>query len=133
LDEEAKGILAEQVEATKAGFLAAMDDDINTASAVGKLFDLVKAINSARDSSATQEELDQAQALLKELTGVLGLKLEDEVGDSNADGFIDLLVELRSEVRGRKLYDLSDLIRDRLKELGVVVEDAHGGSTWHYE
>ena len=77
--------------------------------------------------------MQAAQALLKELTGVLGLTLEDEIVDSNADGFIDLLVELRSEVRGRKLYDLSDMIRDRLKALGVVVEDGHGASSWHYE
>lgn len=125
--------LAGQMAATKAGFIAAMDDDINTAGALGKIFDLVKAINTARDCGATQDELQAAQALLQELTGVLGLTLEDQIVDSNADGFIDLLVELRSEVRSRKLYDLSDLIRDRLKALGVVVEDGHGASTWHYE
>jgi len=131
--EEDLAALADQMAATKAGFIAAMDDDINTAGALGKLFDLVKAVNTARDCGATQDELQAAQALLKELTGVLGLTLEDEIVDSNADGFIDLLVELRSEVRGRKLYDLSDMIRDRLKALGVVVEDGHGASSWHYE
>ena len=133
LNEEEKIALKEQVEATKAGFVFAMDDDINTAGALGNLFDLVKAINTARDNGATDDELDAAQVMFKELTGVLGLTLEGENADSNADGFIDLLVELRTEVRGRKLYDLSDLIRDRLKELGVVVEDARGGSTWYYE
>ncbi|MEE4194812.1 MAG: cysteine--tRNA ligase [Anaerolineae bacterium] len=133
LHEEGKAALAQQTEATKAGFIEAMDDDINTAGAVGKLFDLVRAINTARDEGAAQEDLQAAQAMFKELTGVLGLTLESANGDSSADGFIDLLVELRTEVRGRKLYDLSDLIRDRLKALGVVVEDARGGSTWHYE
>ena len=131
--DDEKQALTEQMEQTKEGFITSMDDDINTAGAVGKIFELVKAINRARDNGATQTELDEAQSLLKELTGVLGLKLDNGNTDSNADGFIDLLVELRTEVRSRKLYDLSDLIRDRLNELGVVVEDAHGGSTWHYE
>lgn len=131
--EEEKAALANQMAATKEGFIAAMDDDINTAGALGNLFDLVKAINTARDNGAVQSVLDGAQALLKELTGVLGLTLQDAVVDSNADGFIDLLVELRTEVRSRKLYDLSDLIRDRLKELGVVLEDGRGATSWHYE
>jgi cysteinyl-tRNA synthetase len=43
------------------------------------------------------------------------------------------LVEVRSEVRKQKLWPLSDLIRDRLKELGVTIEDGKQGTTWHWD
>ncbi len=61
--------------AAEQGFLAAMDDDFNTAAAMSHLFDLVRAINQARDAGAGGESLSQAQSKLKELAGVLGLQL----------------------------------------------------------
>jgi cysteinyl-tRNA synthetase len=116
-------------------FAACMDDDINTAGAVSKLFDLVRIINQARDRGAAAQELAFAQAGLLELTGVLGLSLpvEDKNSANAASDFVELLLELRAEVRKRKLYDLSDLIRERLKALGVVIEDSREGSSWHFE
>jgi cysteinyl-tRNA synthetase len=93
---------------------------------------LVKAINTARDSGATNDELQTAQATLRELTGVLGLRLQEKQGTGDADKFIDLLVEVRSEVRKQKLWQLSDLIRDRLKEQGVAIEDTKEGTKWRY-
>ena len=127
--------LAQQGEQTRAHFIAAMDDDINTAGALGHLFELVKAINVARDEGAQDEQLADAQSVLRELTAVLGLRLQedDKAVQGDAAKFIDLLVELRSEVRARKLFDLSDKIRDSLKELGVVIEDSREGSSWHFE
>ena len=52
-----------------------MDDDFNTAGALGHLYDLVKAINTARDAGVAGPQFDQAQAALLELSGVLGLRL----------------------------------------------------------
>ena len=51
---------------------------------------------------------------------------------SNSDGFINLLVEVRTEVRKQKLWAMSDLIRDRLKELGVILEDSKDGTNWRW-
>ncbi len=124
--------LAAQVEATRQGFLDAMDDDFNTPRALGYLFDLVRVINQTRDAGATDEQLAAAQDTLRELTGVLGLRLERAVSGTPADAFIDLLVEVRSELRRQKMWELSDRIRDRLAELGVAVEDSREGSTWHW-
>jgi cysteinyl-tRNA synthetase len=109
-----------------------MDDDFNTPLALAALYELVKAINTARDNNATDDQLQPAQATLRELTGVLGLRLEEKQGLGDADKFIDLLVEVRSEVRKQKLWQLSDLIRNQLKELGVVVEDSKDGTKWRY-
>ncbi|HEY9121883.1 MAG TPA: cysteine--tRNA ligase [Brevefilum sp.] len=126
--------LEEQREITRKGFHDSMDEDFNTAGALGYLFDLARMINQARSEGATAEELRPAQALFKELTGVLGLKLEtSEKAASSADAFIDLLLDLRQELRAKKEYQLSDRIRDDLANLGVILEDTPQGSTWHWE
>ena len=111
-----------------------MDDDFNSAGALGYMFDLVRVINQARDASATQEELKDAQELLEELGGVLGLNLSAAAGGETAAGpFIDLLLEVRKELRKEKLWALSDKVRDDLKALGVLVEDTKDGTSWRWE
>jgi cysteinyl-tRNA synthetase len=125
--------LGQQAIKCEAGFMEAMDDDFNTAGALGNLFDLVRNLNKARDEGATEEHLASAQALLRKLAGVFGLQLAGKRQDDQAVGpFIDLLVELRTEIRKQKLYALSDQIRDRLAELGVTLEDSKQGTTWHF-
>ena len=126
--------LEDQSVQVKESFLEAMDDDFNTASAMRYLFDFVKAINQARDDGADQESLDKAQALLNELTGVLGLDLSvQEVQGGEAEAFIDLLIEIRKKLREEKLWELSDLVRDKLEELNVILEDTAQGTTWHWK
>jgi len=49
-----------------------------------------------------------------------------------SDAFINLLIEVRNEVRKQKLWALSDQIRDKLKELGVTIEDSKDGTTWRW-
>jgi cysteinyl-tRNA synthetase len=124
--------LDEQLETAKRGFIEAMDDDFNTAGALAVIFELVKAINTARDAEATNEQLRPAQDTIRELTGVLGLRLTEKKGSSDSGRFIDLLVEVRSEIRKQKLWALSDLIRDRLKALDVTIEDGKEGTTWRW-
>jgi cysteinyl-tRNA synthetase len=131
---EALAALQTQVEATRRGFSEAMDDDFNTAGALASLFELVRAINGARDAGASPADLEPAQAALKELAGVLGLQLDrPAAGGGQAAPFVDLLVELRSELRKQKLWELSDRLRDRLAELGVILEDSKEGTTWRWK
>jgi cysteinyl-tRNA synthetase len=124
--------LSTQLELTKNGFVSAMDDDFNTAGALGTLFELVRAINTARDGGANQAQLKPAQDALRQFAGIFGLRLNEKTGSEAADKFIHLLVEVRSEVRKQKLWPLSDLIRDRLKELGVTIEDSKEGTQWRW-
>jgi len=121
-----------QGEATQQAFVEAMDDDINTPLALAALSNLVKSINTARDQGATDGQLKPAQAVLRELAGVLGLRLSEKQGSAQADPFVALLVVVRSEVRKQKLWALSDLIRDRLTALGVIIEDGKDGTTWRW-
>lgn len=126
--------LAAQVEKTKSGFIEAMDDDFNSAGALGCLYDLVRVTNQARADGAILAELSTAQALLRELVSVFGLRLEQPAAStSQADPFIDLLVDLRSELRGQKLWALSDMLRDRLSALGVTIEDSKEGTLWRWK
>jgi len=96
------------------------------------LYELVKSINTARDQGAIDAQLQSAQTVLRELGGVLGLRLAEKKGSGDADKMIDLLVEVRAEVRKQKLWALSDLIRDKLKALGVTVEDTKEGTVWRW-
>jgi cysteinyl-tRNA synthetase len=129
---EAASVLASQAEEVREAFTAAMDDDFNSAGALSHLFELTRALNTARDGGATAEQLHPAQEALRELSGVLGLRLVEKTGSSGADEFVDLLVEVRGQVREQKLWALSDTIRDRLKELGVVIEDSKDGTSWRW-
>ena len=126
-------VLDEAAKAARSGFEASMDDDFNSAGALGYLFEFVRIINQARADGATDEQLKPAQDVLEELTGVLGLTLRADKESQAADAFVDLLVEIRQDVRQAKLWELSDKIRDQLAELGVQVEDAKGGSTWYWK
>jgi cysteinyl-tRNA synthetase len=131
---EAAEALKAQMEVTRNGFLEAMDDDFNTAGALGNLFDLVRAINQARDTGASIEILTQARALLLELAGIFGLVLDrPATGGGEAKPFVDLLLEVRSELRRQKLWALSDQVRNSLAELGVILEDGKEGTSWRWE
>ncbi|MGD8552876.1 MAG: cysteine--tRNA ligase [Anaerolineales bacterium] len=135
-EENANGQLAERLNAAavkaREEFTAAMDDDFNTAGALGHLFDLVKAINQGRAAGATQDALEPAQETLIELTGVLGLRLqkEPEAASAEVGPFIELLLKVREELRDQEQYELADSIRARLADLGVTIEDSKGGTVW---
>jgi cysteinyl-tRNA synthetase len=130
---EDKNALKVQMETTQNGFVQVMDDDFNTAGAMGYIFDLVRAINQARDTGMDAVHLQDAQDLLVKLTGILGLRLiRPSTEGQEASPIIDLLVELRSELRQQKNWAMSDKIRDRLLELGITLEDGKEGSTWRW-
>jgi len=114
-------------------FTQMMDDDFNTSAALAALFDLVRQINQLRDAGATASDLEPGQQLLRQLSSVLGLRLDKAAADQQAaDPFIELLLEIRTELRKNKLYELSDNLRIRLSELGVIIEDSRDGTLWHW-
>ncbi len=124
----ATGTVEVDPEPFRRAFEAAMDDDLNTSGAVAALYDLAAAINRGRDAG---HGIALAQATLLELAGVLGLRLEETEGEVlAARPFIDLLVEVRAELRAAKQYLLADRIRARLAELGVTLEDSPSGTRW---
>ncbi len=107
-------------------FEEAMDDDLNTADAIGVLFDLSHAINTFVSFPRAKESLEAAKKLFDSLTGVLGLcqKKEQEEFPQEA---LDLLAQ-RQAARKEKNYKLADALRDQLKEMGYSIEDSAQGS-----
>ena len=114
-------------------FDAAMDDDFNTAEALAGIFELIGEVNREIGSATPTESLVQAGLVIQDLLGVLGLRPNRATkGDSSASPgtdlrLVELLLEVRQDVRAAKLYALSDKIRNGLKTLGYEVEDLPGG------
>jgi cysteinyl-tRNA synthetase len=122
-----------QIEATRKGFVDCMDDDFNTAGALGYLFELVRGINQAKDAGVSPDAIAEGQTLLRELMMVLGLRPERAEKGNQAAPFIQLLIDLRRELRQQKLWALADKIRADLAEQGVLLEDSKDGTTWRWK
>ncbi len=130
--------LREASENARAAFTEAMDDDFNTATALASIFELVRAINTARDAGLAGPFYEAGQRTLRELTGVLGLTLGGSPGENKSSSvaakpFIELLIGVRNDLRAAKQWALADKVRDSLKELGVTLEDSAEGTTWRYQ
>jgi len=134
----------EQVEAlriateeARVAFTTAMDDDFNTAGGIAALFELVRAINTARMAGVAGPFYAAAQHTLRELAGILGLTLTEPASETAnevaARPFIELLVSVRRDLRQAKQWALADKVRDSLRALNIVLEDTPDGTTWRYE
>ena len=111
----------------KVQFVEAMDDDFNTPRALAAMFDLAREINRGKDEDA---DVLGAQDTLRELSGVLGISLDETAETSDAGPFVQMLVNVRTELRAARQFDIADSIRDRLSELGVTIEDTPEGTEW---
>jgi cysteinyl-tRNA synthetase len=112
----------------KTRFVTAMDDDFNTAQAMAVLFDLAKEINRGQEAKM---QVNEAQEILIELAGILGLTLKtDDNVSLDAVPFIELLIELRDNLRKARQWELADKVRDGLATLGITLEDKSSGTSW---
>ncbi len=129
---EAAEALKAAAETAKVKFTEAMDDDFNTSGALAALFDLVRAVNVGRDAGLGATALGAAQSMLRDLGGVLGLRLTAQQGGTQSDikPFVDLLIETRNALRKAKQFELADNIRKQLLALGVTLEDTAQGTRW---
>ena len=110
-------------------FIAAMEDDLNTADAIGVLFTLAKEINILSSDAATKKAtLTACLDTFNELAGVLGLLYVTE--EANLDGEIEALIEERTAARKNKDFKRADEIRDQLKNMGIILEDTPQGVKW---
>ncbi|NMA03183.1 MAG: cysteine--tRNA ligase [Clostridiales bacterium] len=117
----------ENLKQYKNRFNEVMDDDFNTADGIAVIFDLVREINTNVDEKAAKQILQEAYDLFMELTSVLGLlgKKEETLEED-----IERLIEERQKARKEKNFELSDKIRDDLKEKGIILEDTPQGVKW---
>ena len=121
-------------------FEEAMDDDFNTARAIGVIHDFAGDINryiNRTDFELNEKNfslLEEAEEVFMLLADVMGLEFssaEVYVNDSELlNSLVDILLDLRAGAREDKDWEKADLIRDRLKEAGIVVKDTPRGPEW---
>jgi len=114
-----------EIEEFKERFEEAMDDDFNMPLALASLFELLNFTNKNIDDAGITSA---ARKTLLELSGVFGLRLDSV--DRDLSSTVETLIRERNEARAGKDYKRSDEIRRELADLGVVLEDTKGGTTW---
>lgn len=141
------GSFEEQFADHRGRFLEAMDDDFNTGGAIGDLFELLRTLNkyidvekleTGKPSAEQLATLRAGAALLRELSALLGLfraPREEKPAAENSlvDGLMKLLIELRSEARKARNFELGDRIRNALAELKITLQDRADGTDWTVE
>ena len=111
----------------KTAFIAAMEDDLNTADALAAVFDLVRDLNTYLAGEPEKKTLEHGLSLLNELCGVLGIADEAEQG---IDAEVEALIAQRTEAKKNRNYAEADRIRDELKAKGIILEDTPQGVKW---
>ncbi|MBP9689088.1 MAG: cysteine--tRNA ligase, partial [Bacteroidia bacterium] len=117
----------------KTNIYAAMDDDFNTPITLSHLFEGVRIINSVNDGKETLTETDKNELsnLMRSITfDVLGLKEENLVNTDKIDGLMNMILDVRTDAKSRKDFSTSDLIRDKLKEIGFEIKDGKEGTSY---
>lgn len=118
----------DKITALRNEFIEAMDDDFNTANAVSVLFELSKQANYyLLEKNTSIEVIDAFLREMDELVTVLGLTLKNE---ELLDEEIEDLIQKRIEARKNRDFQLSDQIRDQLKEMNIILEDTPQGTRW---
>jgi cysteinyl-tRNA synthetase len=123
-----------RVEQARTEFAEAMQDDLNTAAALGAIFELVRALNSAIDAgqigAGDVPLIRQAFAEFDQVLGVLGLRQAEDDQPPVPVGEIEQLIEDRHAARRRRDFAAADGIRNDLAARGVLLEDGPGGTRW---
>ena len=126
--------VAARVDAARTAFAAAMQDDLNTAAALGAIFELVRALNSAIDAgeigTGDVPAIRAAFDRFDDVLGVLALRRAEEQEPPLPVEEIEQLIEDRRAARRRRDFAAADRVRDDLAVRGVLLEDNAGGTKW---
>jgi cysteinyl-tRNA synthetase len=124
------------LEVVKDSVYEALCDDLNTPVAIAQLFEAVRIVNSVKDKGAllNTEDLAILSELLNDLSrDVLGLK-DDKADSANVDilaGVVEMVLEMRRDAKMNRDFATSDLIRQKLTDLGIQIKDTKEGTDWN--
>jgi cysteinyl-tRNA synthetase len=131
---EASTAWQEKLAQYRARFIEAMDDDFNAPVAIGVLFDLVRETNALVNSgeTATASTYQAIEDLYRALAGdVLGLLPVDGAKQGmDIAPLVEMLIDMRQELRANKQFERADRLRQQLAEVGITLEDGPRGTTW---
>ncbi|MBE6507990.1 MAG: hypothetical protein E7Z77_01105 [Methanobrevibacter sp.] len=106
----------------KKEFFDSMDDDFNTPKAIAAIFGLINDSKNELDNLSAEDKI-AIKAFLDDASHIFGVSFEVEEVNAGSDDLLNLISEVRSELRANKQYDLSDKIRDNLQALGYEIND----------
>ena len=152
-EEKGTDPLFEKVKETEEAFFQALGEDFNTPQALAVIYNLVSELNKIKNKAFSEGKISHQElqayefavdSLIRNLRGVFGLfedyrpqcevkkvvQRELSAGEVFDTRLIDLLIEVRSMARKEKVFAIADHIRDRLKELGIILEDTPAGTKW---
>ncbi|MET0773377.1 MAG: cysteine--tRNA ligase [Candidatus Limnocylindrales bacterium] len=119
------------LEATRAAFETALDDDLNIAPALAAVFDLVRELNRRLAvGSLSAPDARRAAECLRDLDRVLAVMEPDTIGDGLPSVEVEALLDERVTARAGRDWARSDALRDQLATLGILVEDTRDGQRW---
>lgn len=127
-DKAADAQIKAKIDECRTKFMAAMDDDLNTADAIAAIFDIVYISNTEISSASGKEIINYALSMIRELGGVLGLFTKEK--NKSLDAEVERLIEERSAARKAKDWAKADAIRDKLREMNIVLKDTPDGVKW---
>ncbi|MEM1665499.1 MAG: cysteine--tRNA ligase [Zestosphaera sp.] len=124
--------LRKKAEKTREKFDTSMNNDLNTAEAVASYLDLISAINEYTNKRSDIDALTHELVIntLEYMNSVLGFVVRPSKTGELVENLIKLLVDVRSELRKRKMWELSDKIREDLRGLGIELQDTPSGTKW---
>lgn len=110
---------------TKEKFITNMDDDFNTPNALSVIFNLIRDVNRGIDDQTISKNiLSHVKDILIEFGEILGLNFNiKSCEDDKTTDLIELIIDIREKLRERKDYESSDLIRSKLNDINIVLED----------
>jgi cysteinyl-tRNA synthetase len=121
----------ELVEKARQVFVESMDDDFNTRAAISGIFDLAREANRMlAEGSLGKKGATDILGFFEEVDQVLGILPGEQDRADVSSEIIQILIEVRQELRKRKLFDLADGVRDKLLEKGIEIEDTAEGVKW---
>ncbi|MHA2156300.1 MAG: cysteine--tRNA ligase [Candidatus Hodarchaeales archaeon] len=121
------------IKEVEGSFIEAMDEDLNTVGAIQSVMQFIKKVNASLDNKKVI--LKQAQEMIITLMGVLGVRLDTKTtaGDTSLPALVELLIELRADLRKAKQFELADKIRNSLGNLDIQLEDKPEGTIWKFK
>lgn len=145
--------LYEKVKEVEEAFFEDLSEDFNTPSALSRVFGLVSELGKVKNRAISERRISRqdlsayefaVSSILRHMRGIFGLfediypekpvrevvRRELEAGQVLDERLIDILVDVRNQARAEKVFKIADYIRDRLKEVGIVLEDTPAGTKW---